>query len=483
MSVTVGIDVATAGVRALAVGDDGAVLGSASAALPPPARPGGAGEGRSEQDATAWWPAVVSALSELTSALPGRGAEVTAVAVAATSGTIVAVGRDGEPLGPALMYDDRRAAPYNAKAREFGAERWASLGRTVSPTDALGRIAWIRDHMPGAAGIRHTADLVCARLTGDEVATDSSHALKSGYDALAGQWPHEVFGAFGVPAEWLPRVVRPTTVLGEVRAPVAGLRPGCLVVAGMTDGCAGQLACGAATPGAFAGILGTTYVLKGVTEHLVRDPAGTLYCHRHPDGWWLPGGASNTGGEAVAGTPRLAELDEAADRHGPAGVVAYPLCRQGERFPFAAKDARGFVEPAARDEVELHRARLEGVAFVERLALDHLRRLGVPVTGPLLAAGGGSRSPLWNRIRATVTGLELRVSAHAETGYGAALLAAAATAPGGLGEVCGRAGNPGALVEPEPAESDALTASYHRFCARLHERGWIDDELYAVACR
>ncbi|WP_199431525.1 FGGY-family carbohydrate kinase [Qaidamihabitans albus] len=477
MNTTIGIDVATAGVRAVAVSDGGALLTAASAPLPAPVRDG---DGRSEQDAASWWTAVESALGQVTSALPGRGAEVTAVAVAATSGTIVAVDDAGEPLGPALMYDDRRGASYNADAAEIGASRWAALGRSVTPTDALGRIAWLHDTVPGAAGIRHTADLIGAELTGAPVALDWSHALKSGYDALAGEWPGEVFDRLGVPPDWLPHVVRPATVLGEVTSPVAGLPAGCRVVAGMTDGCAGQLATGAVSPGEFVGILGTTYVLKGVTQRLVTDPGGTLYSHRHPDGWWLPGGASNTGGECVAGVAGLARLDEAAAERGPAEIVAYPLCREGERFPFAVPGAHGFSEPAA-DEVELHRARLEGVAFLERLALDHLRRLGVEIAAPLFTAGGGSRSPLWNRIRATVTGLGLRVSPHGETGYGAALLAAAATLPGGLTEA-GRWGRAEAgLVEPDAAEADALTASYHRFCTRLHEREWIDDELYAAA--
>ncbi|MEU3272778.1 FGGY family carbohydrate kinase [Saccharomonospora sp. NPDC006951] len=480
MSTTIGIDVATAGVRAVAVDGAGAVLASASARLPAPHR---TGDGRSEQDSSLWWPAAEAALLATTSQLPCRGDGVSAVAVAATSGTIVTVDAQGTPIGPALMYDDRRGSDRNAKAADIGAERWHALGRSVSPTDALGRIAWLHDNVPSAGGIRHTADVIAAALTGTVVATDSSHALKSGYDALREEWPEEVFAAFGVPPEWLPEVVTPTTILGSVDKPVAGLPSGCLVVAGMTDGCAGQLACGAVEPGQFAGILGTTYVLKGVTENLVPDPTGTMYSHRHPAGWWLPGGASNTGGECVAGTPNLAELDAAAAALGPAPVVAYPLCREGERFPFGNKDARGFVVPEAANEVELHRARLEGVAFVERLAIDHMRRLGITVTGPVLAAGGGSRSPLWNRIRATVNGLGIRVSANAETGYGAAVLAAAATTRGGLPEVGARARGTHRLVEPDAAEEATMTASYHRFCTRLHENGWIDDELCAVALR
>ncbi|RZQ60561.1 FGGY-family carbohydrate kinase [Amycolatopsis suaedae] len=474
-TLTVGLDVATAGVRALAVAADGRVVASASADLPAPRR---TAAGHSEQDATTWWPAACRVLREVTAAV---AEPVGAVAVAATSGTIVAVDSAGEPLGPALMYDDRRGAAYNAAAGRAGAKRWAELGLTVSATAALGRIAWLREHVPGAAGVRHTPEIIGAKLTGGPVAADWSHALKSGYDPLTGQWPGEVFDELGVPAHWLPEVAAPATVLGTVAAAETGLPEGCAVVAGMTDGCAGQIAAGAVSPGQFVGILGTTYVLKGVTERLVPDPTGAVYSHRHPDGWWLPGGASSTGGESVAGTPGLAGLDAAAAARGPADVVAYPLRRTGERFPFASPGAAGFVAGEPADEVELHRARLEGVAFVERLALDHLRRLGITVTEPLFAAGGGSRSPLWTRIRATVTGLGIRVSPHAETGYGAALLAAGGLLPGGVTEACARADTTATLVEPDPAERDRLTASYHRFCRELRARGYIDDELYEVA--
>ncbi|MBB1159042.1 FGGY-family carbohydrate kinase [Amycolatopsis dendrobii] len=475
--VSVGIDVATAGVRAFAV-RGGSVLATASASLPAPVR---AGDGRSEQDPSAWWPAVGSVLNEVTAALPGRGAEVSAVAIAATSGTIVGVDAAGEPVTPALMYDDRRGADYNAKAVELGAERWRKLGSGVSPTAALGRIAWLAEHTEAVA-VRHTPEMIAAKLTGHPVAADWSHALKSGYDPLAEEWPAEVFAGLGVPDGMLPPVVAPTRVLGEISVPVAGLPAGCLVVAGMTDGCAGQLAAGAVEPGRFVGILGTTYVLKGVTESLVPDPTGVMYSHRHPDGWWLPGGASNTGGESVSDSPRLAELDAAAAARGPAEAVAFPLRRKGERFPFAHGDAAGFVLGDPVDEVELHRARLEGVAFLERLALDHLRRLGVPVREPLLAAGGGSKSPLWTQIRATVSGLGLRVAPQAETGYGAALLAAAGYTPGGLSAVC--AGMPaGSLIEPVAGEAAAMLVSYQRFCRELRDRGWIDDELFTVAAR
>lgn len=487
--VVAGVDVATATVRVLCVDAHGTVHGRGDAELPPPVREAG-GAGRSEQDARSWWPAVARALRRATSQLPAGGAEVRAVAVSATSGTLVPADADGAPLGPATMYDDRRAADLNARAQQAGSPRWAALGLTVGPTAALGRVAWYARHaaeQPGTARILHTPDLLVERLTGGRAVTDWSHALKTGYDPRAGEWPAEVLDALGVPADWLPEVRPPGSLAGTVCAEAAeetGLPAGCEVRLGMTDGCAGQLATGAVRPGEFVGVLGTTYVLKGVTRDLVTDPSGALYSHRHPDGWWLPGGASNTGGEALADTPaaRLPALDADAGRYGPARGLCYPLRREGERFPFVSGAARGFTlgpdgphgAGGGQEAVELHRARLEGVAFLERLALERIGKLGVTVSGPLHTAGGGSRSALWTRIRATVLGMPLRVADRAETAFGAALLAAAGTLHPSLEAAASAMAPAGRLVEPVPAEKDALDASYARFVAELERRGLLD---------
>ncbi|QDY80481.1 FGGY-family carbohydrate kinase [Streptomyces qinzhouensis] len=478
--VVIGVDVATAAVRALCVDGQGRVRGEAREPLPEPVRGPG---GTSEQDARAWWPAVCAALRRITAGLPSYGREVVAVAVSATSGTIVPADADGGPLGPALMYDDRSAADINAAAQRLGAARWDALGLTVGPTAALGRaVRCLHTHGPALRQVLHTPEVIGRALTGGPVPADWSHALKTGYDPRAGHWAEEVFTALGFPLTLLPRVGAPGTEAGTVgpaAAEATGLPVGCSVRLGMTDGCAGQLATGAVAPGQFVGVLGTTYVLKGVSTELVRDPAGALYSHRHPDGWWLPGGASNTGGEALGPlpAPRIAALDRAARERGPASYIRYPLRREGERFPFVAPAARGFALGGPADETDAHRAALEGVAFVERLAVERVRRLGIPVSGPLYAAGGGSRSPVWSAIRATVLDRPVRAAERAETAFGAALLAASGTLHASLAEsaaaMTGRRGT-AAETDPVPAERAALEDAYGRFVTELRRRGWLD---------
>lgn len=471
-----GVDVATANARVQVHDPSGAVVAAASRALPEPVRAEG---GRSEQDASQWWPAVRDCLAECTSALGSRSGEIVALAVSATSGTVVLVDRNGDPVTPALMYDDRRAGEQARTAAEAGRGRWESTGTTPSAGTGLARIAWLCAERPQRAVMAcHTPDLIGRKLTGHPVATDTSHALKSGYDVVAGEWADEVFDALQVPRDLLPEVVRPTTTLGSVgtdAAEATGLPAGCAVVAGMTDGCAGQLATGAVDIGQFVTVLGTTLVVKGVSRELVHDPSGAVYSHLHPEGAWLPGGAANIGGSALSDvdSEELAELDAAAAGRGPSTVLNYPLRTVGERFPFLADNATAFVVGQPVDRADEYRSRLEGVAFCERLALERLAELGAPAEGRLRTAGGGARSPTWCRIRASVLNRPVLRVCAAGTALGAALLAATGSTYPGLRDAANSMVPAGELVEPQQREVAPLEETYQRFAGELRDRGWI----------
>ena len=481
VELVVGVDLATADVRVVAADATGRVHGQASVPLPPP-ESGPAGE--VEQDAAAWWPAAAAALRRLTDNLGDVRAPVVAVSVCGTSGTVVAVDDRGAPLGPALTYADQRARREAEEAQEAGAERWARLGLRVQPSFGLAKWGWMvrSGAVPaGAARLAHASDVVVSGLVGGPAATDWSSALKSGWDPLAGEWAGEALDALGVPGRLLPDVGPPATVAGRVGTEAAGatgLPAGCEVRLGMTDACASQLAAGAAVPGRFVSVLGTTLVLKGVSRELVADPAGAVYSHRHPLGWWLPGGASSTGGAALkagfAGCD-LAALDRAAAATGPARRVAYPLVGRGERFPFVVPDAEGFVLDGGdeSDDVDRYRSVLEGVAFVERLGYERLADLGAAADGPISASGAASGSEVWNRIRATTLGVPLVAKPGASTALGACILAASGTLHRDVAAAADAMGVRGEDVAPVDEEREALDRSYRRFVEALEERGWL----------
>jgi sugar (pentulose or hexulose) kinase len=482
MDLVVGVDLATAAVRAVAADAAGRVYARAERELAQPVSPQ---PGWSEQDASSWWPAVAAALGDLTAQLGDRSRRVVALSVSATSATVVALDAAGRPLGAALTYADQRAVSEAAAAQAAAPETWAALGLTIAPSFGLPKWAWLlRDPARSAepvARLGHASDAVVAALTGTLPPTDTSHALKSGYDPAARRWVAEAMEALGIPASLLPEVLLPGSPAGRVTGEAAaatGLPPGCEVRLGMTDSCAAQLAAGAAEPGQFVSVLGSTLVLKGATRRILTDPEGAVYSHLHPGGWWLPGGASSTGGKALAaGFPGadLAELDRRAAARGPAGCVIYPLLGRGERFPFAAPAAEGFVLGEPDGEVDRYRAVLEGVAFVERLGYERLGKLGAHASGRIVSAGGGSTSAVWNAIRATVLGADIEARPAASTALGACILAASGTLHPDLATATRAMSATGTPVRPAPDEQKAMDAGYLRFKEELAQRGCIDN--------
>jgi D-ribulokinase len=476
----VGIDLGTQSVRALAVSRAGEVLGTGTSTLT--SHRDGV---RHEQDPASWWTAARqacrSALSEL------AGMTVGGVSVDATSGTVLlADAVDGRPLTPGLMYDDTRAAAFTDRVNEAGDEVWASLGyRRMQPAWALPKLLWLLAEHPELADrarLAHQADVINRALVGAEVPTDLSNALKTGADLINEGWPTAVFDALGVPGRLLPELVRPGTPIGGVCAEAAeqtGLPQGSPVVAGCTDGCAAQLGAGALAVGSWNSVLGTTLVLKGVTEELLRDPLGVVYSHKSPDGRWLPGGASSTGAGAVARQFPGRDLDELAVRaagYEPAGVLAYPLASaRGERFPFVAPDAEAFLLGEPRDDAEWYAALLQGVGYVERLCFDYLASLGAPVDGDLLLTGGGARSRYWCQLRADILGRPVTLPANAEPALGMALLAATPGRP--PAEVAAEMVRIAAVIEPRAELAGRFDEPYLRLVGELERRGWLPAEV------
>jgi sugar (pentulose or hexulose) kinase len=254
-------------------------------------------------------------------------------------------------------------------------------------------------------------------------------------------------------------------------------------VAGTTDGCAAQIASGALAPGIWSSALGTTLTVKGVAESLLHDPSGAVYCHRHPDGGWLPGGASNTGTSALAAAFPGADLDDLTARA--AGVLdavaawgpLYPVAGTGERFPFDAPDARallpeGRIAAASDPDAARFAAICLGVALVERLSFDVLAGLGAARPASVVLTGGASANRWWNQLRADVLGVPVSLPASAQAAVGMAVLAAAP--PGALAATAARMVRTARRFEPDAVRHAALTPAYDATTSALRDAGWLD---------
>ena len=478
----IGVDLGTGGVRALAVTAGGEVVASVASSLD------GARvtdeDGLHEQAPRVWWETTCRALGELTGELQAAGVKEEALkglAVDGTSGTLVCLGEDGEPLRPGIMYNDARAIAEADKLNEMAADFCERLGYRFASSFALAKIVWVQRNEPEifekTVRFLHQGDYVEGCLSGDFSWSDYSNALKTGYDLVEEDWPQWIDALSGV-RERLPRVLAPGERVGKVCATAAvgtGLPEGLPIVAGATDGTAACVASGMRRPGDYNTTLGTTLVFKGISERLSRHPEGLIYSHKLPGGFWLPGAASNTGGEWIEmlfSGADLSEMDAAAAGRLPNSLLVYPLVRRGERFPFLAADAEGFCIPQAEDEIDRYAAYLQGTAFVERLGYEVIDAVAGSTGGDLFSTGGGSRSDVWMQCRADVTGRRVHRPACPESAFGSAVLAAAGAVYGDLWEAVGKMVQIEMTFEPDPERAGFYDEFFDRFCDEIDRRGW-----------
>jgi D-ribulokinase len=231
----------------------------------------------------------------------------------------------------------------------------------------------------------------------------------------------------GMDAKMLPEVVPAGTPIAQVgpRSKAFGLPSSALLVSGTTDGCASFLATGASEIGDGVTALGSTLVLKLLSDREIKAPAYGVYSHRIA-GMWLAGGASNTGGVVIRAhfpDERLAELTARIDPDRPTGLGYYPLLRPGERFPVNDPDLAPRIDPRPADDAVFFQALLEGIATIEELGYARLSELGAPVLKSVRTVGGGAANPVWTRIRQRRLGVPFLEAASTEAAAGTARLA------------------------------------------------------------
>lgn len=408
--VAIGLDVGTSGVRAALVGETGAVLAFGATPL----------EEERRRYPDAWWHAACEAVC----ALSGQAglSSVRALAVDGTSGTVLPVDRSGRPLAPASLYNDPADPALVARVAEAAPPGSAARGAASPLAKALG---W--QGLPSLSRVLHQADWIAGRLQDRFGASDWNNALKTGFDPGAAAWPDWLDG-LGLDRALLPDAAEPGNPLGPVSPHVArelGLPADMLVAAGTTDGCAAFLATGASRPGEGVTSLGTTLTLKILSHRPVSAPESGIYSHRLC-GLWLPGGASNSGGAALARhfpADRIAELSGRIDAAVPSALDYYPLPRPGERFPIADPALLPRESPRPADDASFLHGLLQGIAGVEALGYRRLAGLGAPPLAGVFTVGGGARNRTWSAIRARVLGAPLLQPRSEEAAAGTALLA------------------------------------------------------------
>ena len=423
---------------------------------------------------------------------------VGAVGFAAARQTFVPVAADATPLGPALVWSDRRAAGEAvALAAPFGDDGddgadvvRSRTGVVLDAGSVAAKIAWLEHHDPrtlrAARWLLAPRDLVAWRLTG-EVTTDHTLASATGLfemsddDGLGPLLP----GLVDAVADLLPDAVRSdTTVGGLLDGPAAelGLPPGIPVVIGAGDRACEVLGAGSSETWPMVSWGTTANVSVPVRVRHLEPPHSVIVTRGALGGWLLEGGLS-AAGSLVDWLAQLAGLDATSlmrragsSPPGARGVIALPWLG-GARAPWWRDTARGAVLGLSFDHDigDLARAVVESVAWDVERCLESVTdaRPGAAPPEGLVLGGGGANLAVWTAVLTAVTGLPARRRRSGEAASAGAAMVVAKATGAGLGRRAEAASGPG-VGTVEPAEESGPDRSLDLYLERVNP---VDTEI------
>jgi xylulokinase len=432
--VTVGVDIGTSSVKAIAADADGNVVGSARIPhlfyVPTP--------GRFEHDADeAWRRGPEAALGELAGTRPAG------VSVAAMVPSLTAVDRAGVPVTPGLLYGDERGR-HGQRA-----------GHPGESGELLSFLRWTVGAAPDATGYWPAQAVANHALAGEAVLDTTTAATAYPLFDWTG-WDAEIAGEVGVRADQLPKLAPTGFECGRVGGPDGpALGSGCI------DAFAEQLVAGADEDGDVLVILGTTLIVWAVTSSDEPVPDHYTIPHTAP-GKTLVGGPSNAGGLFLNWVSDLvADGDQPSD---PGAVPVWAPFPRGERVPLNDPARRAVLAGLDLTQTPgaVRRAAFEASGFVARRMLEATK----VDARRIVATGGGTRVDEWVQALADATALPVDCVAVPEGGaLGSAWLARIAA---GLEEPTAmtesrRWARTGRRVEPDARWSPAVDTRYDEF--------------------
>jgi glycerol kinase len=426
----IGLDVGTTRACALVVDGEGAVRGRAGRALDcrfPAA-------GWVEQDPTALWEESRAALREALAEAGASARDVAGLGVATQRSTVLAWdARSGEPLAPAIGWQDQRTAARAAELHARGVPMPVQASATklewllqndarVAAAAREGRLrfgtpdVWLTDRLTG--GSRFVTDPSCASTTGL-------------FDAGSGAWMEPVAALFGVPCEALPAVVDTAEVVAETPGDLLGAPVPVAARAG--DQQSASFAQGVHRAGEAKLTLGTAAMLEVHTGDSFQQPgpgAHALALWRLPEtsSQYCVESSVHTAGAVVEWLTRIgllpdvASLDRVAREVESAEGVVFVPALQGLGTPYLDDGARGLLGGITRGSRAAHVVRAAVDGLTQR-CIDLCESAGLGAE-PLRVDGGLAQSDLLLQTLADFGGRSVHRAREFETtALGAAQLA------------------------------------------------------------
>lgn len=485
MSLLIGIDIGTSGVKAVLMDGVSTVLCDAAhpiaVSIPH--------VGWSEQSADLWVEATFHCLDQMAAKVPALMSAVDGIGLSGQMLAALLLDKSLKPLRPAMLWNDQRALAECAELRGLCPDIGLRTNGAPDPGITLPKLMWLAKHEPrlmdAARMLLLPKDYVRLALTG-EVASDPTDAGGTQLlDCATGEWDASLCALAGWNPDYLPPLIASWQVAGTLRPALAtrwGMKHDVIVAAGAGDNMASTLGVGAASPGDAVLTVGTSGVACVVDASFHPGPSSAILTSAHAaPNTYLSMGVVMSATATLDWVLRLTGTDTAtlvaeAEAFATTGRLAEaPImlpCLTGIRTPLNRPDAMGRIDGLHPGTTRgmLGFAVMEGVAFQLTDCVAAQRSVGV-IPERFAMVGGGSRSVLWTRLLATALNQEISLppGAHVSGPAGAARLAAVAT--GASFDVLSAQNGVAKIIGPDPAFAGPLADRYARFSGLLPTQG------------
>jgi glycerol kinase len=439
------IDQGTTGTTVLLIDHDGHVAARGYAEVPQHyPRPGWV-----EHDGDEIWNTVRTAAGQALSADEGLAARVASIGITNQRETILLWDRvTGRPVGPAIVWQDRRTADRCAQLKRARHERPVrrTTGLVLDPYFSATKIDWLFRHDRSWKRAAAKGDLVVGtidtwvlwQLTGGAVhATDPTNASRTMlYDINKLAWSPKLLDLFGVPAACLPEVRPSSGHFGTTRgaAPI----PDGIPIGGIAgDQQAALFGQGCVKPGQVKNTYGTgAFLMVSLGAKPRESKSGlltTVACGPKGEAAWALEGSVFIAGAAVQWLrdglgffEKASEIEALAAGVADSGGVTVIPAFVGLGAPYWRAEARGAMFGLTRGTTRAHVARavLEAIAQQSTDVVDVMQKDTGRRIATLRVDGGATANDLLMQYQADLLGTPLQRPRMLETtALGAGLLA------------------------------------------------------------
>ncbi len=362
--------------------------------------------------------------------------------------TVVWDAASGEPLAPAIVWQDTRTAELCRQlGGEEGADRFrAKTGLPLATYFAGPKLRWLLDNVAGLRARAEAGEVrfgtidawVMWNLVGEHV-TDVTNASRTMLMDLATlDWDDEILAEFGIPKSVLPKIVPSVGLIGRGQGVLAGVP-----VAGILgDQQAAMFGQACFNPGDAKNTYGTgCFLLLNTGTQAVASAKGLLTTVAYQVATGKPRYALE-GSVAIAGSgvqwlrdqmkiiADAAEVETLANSVADNGDVYFVPAFSGLFAPYWRADARGVIAGLTRfsESGHLARAVLEAVAYQSRDVLEAMEADAGVEMSELKVDGGMVVNDLLMQFQADILDVDVvRPMVIETTVLGAAYAAGLAT--------------------------------------------------------